>query len=247
VYWDGRIGGKFLTWSGEKDFRRRMAMQREKKREILRAARAGHQDNKRRRPDEKGTTDSHEGTTQIYVGNIGNPSISLNSKGLITAMITPPTNYTNPWEVHADPRHLPMFTTQNLYPIPDTTAMATAPALIQHIGRYGQMSTLRSDRGTQFVNETIDQLMKLWGIRHEKTIAYSKEENSIVERANKEVMRHLRAIVYDRRSYVRNMVNGILTHGSTHNECARTLHDRCIPSRITVWKSDNELRPSHMA
>ena len=29
------------------------------------------------------------------------------------------------------------------------------------------------------------------------TIPYSKEENSIVERANKEVMRHLRAFIFD--------------------------------------------------
>jgi hypothetical protein len=31
------------------------------------------------------------------------------------------------------------------------------------------------------------------------TIAYSKEENAIVERANKEVMRHLRAFIFDER------------------------------------------------
>jgi len=34
---------------------------------------------------------------------------------------------------------------------------------------------------------------------HVATVAYSKEENAIVERANKEVMRHLRAIIYDRK------------------------------------------------
>ena len=35
------------------------------------------------------------------------------------------------------------------------------------------------------------------GLQHVLVLAYSKEENSIVERANKEVMRHLRALVYD--------------------------------------------------
>ena len=39
----------------------------------------------------------------------------------------------------------------------------------------------------------------LVGSDHEITIAYSKQENAIVERANKEVNRHLRALFYDRR------------------------------------------------
>ena len=35
------------------------------------------------------------------------------------------------------------------------------------------------------------------GVDHQFSIAYSKEENGIVERANKEVMRHLRNIMFD--------------------------------------------------
>ncbi len=31
------------------------------------------------------------------------------------------------------------------------------------------------------------------------SLAYSKEQNAVVERANKEVMRHLTAIIFDRR------------------------------------------------
>jgi hypothetical protein len=62
-------------------------------------------------------------------------------------------------------------------------------------------SRCRSDQGTQFVNEVITQLLNMLGIDQEKTVAYSKEENAIVERANKEVMRHLRAIVFERKTY----------------------------------------------
>jgi hypothetical protein len=88
-----------------------------------------------------------------------------------------------------------------LYPCRDTTAISAARALINHVGRYGLMSVLRSDQGTQFVNEVITQLLNMLGIDQEKTVAYSKEENAIVERANKEVMRHLRAIVFERKTY----------------------------------------------
>ena len=69
--------------------------------------------------------------------------------------------------------------------------------MLQHFSRFGNPSQILTDNGTQFVNGTIEELLKLCGLEHVKVLAYSKEENSIVERANKEVMRHLRAIVYD--------------------------------------------------
>jgi hypothetical protein len=45
------------------------------------------------------------------------------------------------------------------------------------------------------VNETISDLLALFEIEHQLSLAYSKEENAIVERANKEVLRHLKAIL----------------------------------------------------
>jgi transposase InsO family protein len=58
---------------------------------------------------------------------------------------------------------------------------------------------IRSDRGTQFVNGIISQLLGLLQIDHELSLAYSKEHSAIVERANKEVIRHQMAIISDRR------------------------------------------------
>jgi hypothetical protein len=59
--------------------------------------------------------------------------------------------------------------------------------------------TIRSDRGTQFVNGIIKELLELLQVEQEVSLAYSKEQNAIVERANREVMRHLTAIVFDKR------------------------------------------------
>jgi len=39
------------------------------------------------------------------------------------------------------------------------------------------------------------------GTEHVRTVAYSHEENGIVERANKEVMRHLRALFDDDKTF----------------------------------------------
>jgi transposase InsO family protein len=86
-----------------------------------------------------------------------------------------------------------------LYPVPDVSARHCATALLQHVGRYGVPATVRSDRGSQFVNEILAELSSVLGTEQEFTTAYSKEENAIVERMNKEVMRHLRAILFDKK------------------------------------------------
>jgi len=85
-----------------------------------------------------------------------------------------------------------------LIPAKDTTAKSAALALLKHIGRYGTPAQLLSDGGSQYVNTIISELLTLIGIEHEITIAYSKEENSIVERSNKEVLRHLRNIIFEK-------------------------------------------------
>jgi hypothetical protein len=84
-----------------------------------------------------------------------------------------------------------------LFPIKDTSAEAVVQPLIEHVGRYGIPFYIQSDRGTQFVNDVIRELTRIMGTQHQTTLAYSKEENAIVERANKEVMRHLRAFIFD--------------------------------------------------
>ncbi len=60
-------------------------------------------------------------------------------------------------------------------------------------------NSIRSRDTIQFVNGIISQLLSLLQIDHELSLAYSKEQNAIVERANKEVMRLLTAIIFDRR------------------------------------------------
>ena len=86
-----------------------------------------------------------------------------------------------------------------LYSIPSTEARPCARCLIDFFGRYGAPQYILSDRGSQFVNGTIDEMLTIMGSHKLLSLAYSKQENAIVERANKEVMRHLRAIVFDTR------------------------------------------------
>ncbi len=50
-----------------------------------------------------------------------------------------------------------------------------------------------------FHNELVTELTRLCGIKHSFATAYSSEEYGIVERANQEVLRHLRALLFDSR------------------------------------------------
>lgn len=84
-----------------------------------------------------------------------------------------------------------------LYAVKDTSAKSAANVLLLHMGRFGIPSQILSDNGSQFVNELITEFTKLIGTEHVRTLAYSKEENAIVERANKETLRHLRAMIFD--------------------------------------------------
>jgi transposase InsO family protein len=84
-----------------------------------------------------------------------------------------------------------------LYCCDEATANSAATSLLHHFGRFGCPRTIRSDRGSHFANETIKKFLQMTGVGHNLTLAYSSQENSKVERANKEVNRHLRAFVFD--------------------------------------------------
>ena len=84
-----------------------------------------------------------------------------------------------------------------LYWCANNTANAACECLLQFFGRFGAPSMIRSDRGSHFMNEIIRDFLKRTGTPHNLTLAYSKQENAIVERVNKEVNRHLRAFTFD--------------------------------------------------
>jgi len=85
-----------------------------------------------------------------------------------------------------------------LYLSDDATAQTAAANLLNHFARYGSPAQLRSDRGPHFIADLIKEYTSLIGTDLCLTLAYSKEENAIVERANKEVNRHLIALTFDK-------------------------------------------------
>jgi transposase InsO family protein len=83
-----------------------------------------------------------------------------------------------------------------LFPKQEVTAIA-ADALWRYTCRFTAPLELITDFGSQFINNLLSHFHQEMGIAHHTTIPYSKEDNSIVERANKEVNRHIRNILFD--------------------------------------------------
>ena len=79
----------------------------------------------------------------------------------------------------------------------DADDKSAADCLLAHFGRFGSPNMIRSDRGSHFANDLIKDFLDLCGTPHNLTLAYSKQENAIVERVDKEVNRHLRGLVFD--------------------------------------------------
>jgi hypothetical protein len=88
-----------------------------------------------------------------------------------------------------------------LHPTKTTKAEELSRVLLSHWGIFGSPCRLVSDKGPALNSHLIEDFIALVGTEHIKTLTASKEENAIVERLNREVMRHLRNLVFDRQVY----------------------------------------------
>jgi hypothetical protein len=79
----------------------------------------------------------------------------------------------------------------------EITARTAAGALVDVFGRFGAFKKLRSDRGSQLTSNLMAELVKLLQMEHEFAVANNHKAMGHVERANHEVMRHARALVFD--------------------------------------------------
>ena len=77
----------------------------------------------------------------------------------------------------------------------DKSAKSWALFLLRVFCRYGAPQTISSDQGSEFVNDIMAELTTLFKCTQRFTIGYRPQANGIAERANREILRHLRAIV----------------------------------------------------
>jgi hypothetical protein len=86
-----------------------------------------------------------------------------------------------------------------LYPTRNTTAKECVQALLQWIAIFGVPNDIRTDGGTQFNNHMMAQFKAMMNYHHLVVVAYHPEANGLAERRMKEVVKHLKALVFEKR------------------------------------------------
>ena len=82
-----------------------------------------------------------------------------------------------------------------LFPLKAGDADSVAACLFDVYHRYGRPVRVRCDRAKAFLKSVLFRFQKLLGVQTHPTLSHSPQQNGQCERANQEVMRHLRARV----------------------------------------------------
>jgi hypothetical protein len=115
--------------------------------------------------------------------------------GSDTLTITPPDDYGNCY-LTVIVNHF----TKHCYGYPSKShdALSTASAIFQYCCTFGLAETLITDPGSEFTADIIRFLNKWLGIRHTFSLVDRHQSNG-VEGSNKQILRHLKALVFDER------------------------------------------------
>jgi hypothetical protein len=87
--------------------------------------------------------------------------------------------------------------TVTLRAIQGVTTEAVIPPLLEHWCRYGPSQIHMTDNASNFTSKLFDDFRKRCKVLHLTSLPHLHTANGQVERANKEILRHLSAIVYD--------------------------------------------------
>lgn len=84
------------------------------------------------------------------------------------------------------------------------------PKTVRENSPHG-VQTLRTDNGLEFVNRDVKELTRSLGIRHEKTVAYSPEQNGAAERENRTVVETARTLLHAKRLNIKLWAEAVNT------------------------------------
>ncbi|GJY28932.1 retrovirus-related pol polyprotein from transposon TNT 1-94 [Tanacetum coccineum] len=93
-------------------------------------------------------------------------------------------------------RRLQLHTETYVVPIADETlgVLIDFLTLVQR-GLHAQVTTVRTDKGTEFLNKTLHAYFAKEGIRHETSTARTPEQNGVVERRNRTLVEAARTML----------------------------------------------------
>ena len=83
-----------------------------------------------------------------------------------------------------------------LFAIPDKSAETIARVLMEDVFlRHGPPAVLFTDNGTEFINDTLHQVIELLNIKHTKCVPANPQSNGLVENHNKTLLNQLQSFV----------------------------------------------------
>ena len=129
-----------------------------------------------------------------------------------------------------------------LYLAKNTTSKEYVHALLQWVSIFGVPKEIRSDGGSQLTSKMAAEIRFLLHYDHLVVVAYNPEANEIVEIRVKEVVKHLRGLVYEKRirdswSHYLPLVQRIINHtvdGSIGTQPARFIFGDLETSDIAM-------------
>ena len=109
--------------------------------------------------------------------------------------MTPPDKHGNSY-IHVIVNHFTKHV--YLHPSKSKDATSAANALITYVSMFGRFARLISDPGSDYASDTVRMLNEYFGIEHAFSLVDRHESNG-VEPTNRELKRHIQALVHDTR------------------------------------------------
>lgn len=102
------------------------------------------------------------------------------------------------------------------YFLRDATAISVIQAILKFCSHHGLPLTVVTDRGPEFTNQLFMEFLRLHNIQHHKILAYTPNENGIVERFHSTILEHLRILKLEHKgeSVINLMAYAVLGYNS---------------------------------
>lgn len=125
----------------------------------------------------------------------------------------------------------------DIYPVKNQKAETTAGTLLKHFGHYDTPAHIRTDGAPGFKSEVIAEVMRMLDTEHSFTAPDSHQENGIVERANRELNRWMRDLLYDKVKGDKSKWVSLIPYAMRIHNATKIATIGCSPAQLVFGRS----------